>query len=127
MFVKMIITTIALWIIALIIILINRERYALWASSVAFLCGLGGFGIVLQENIAPFINSNYNVPETTNTVLDIIVCVCSGIAHYLGPYCMLMFGVVSARVLALKWEKRLALVTLIPIILTLLLHKIDYW
>jgi len=116
----MIITTIALWSIALIILVTNRDKSTLWASSVAFICGLGGFGVVLEENIIPFIESCYQISETTDTVLHILVSVCSGIAHYLGPWSMLMFGVVSAEVLNTKWEKRLAVISLIPGILTLL-------
>jgi two-component system sporulation sensor kinase B len=123
----MIITTIALWLITLILIVTNREKSILWGSSVAFFGGLGSFQVVLQENIVPFINSSYNVPETTNTVLSIIVCVCSGISHYFVPYSMLMFGVVSAKILATKWEKRLAIIALIPMIVTLSFFPTHYY
>ena len=123
----MIITTIALWLITLILIVTNREKSVLWGSSVAFFGGLGSFQVVLQENIVPFINSSYNVPETTNTVLSIIVCVCSGISHYFVPYSMLMFGVVSAKIVAAKWEKRLAIIALVPMIVTVVLFPTHYY
>ena len=123
----MIITTITLWLITLILIVTNREKSILWGSSVAFFGGIGSFQVVLQENIVPFINSSYNVSETTNTVLSIIVCVCSGISHYFVPYSMLMFGVVSAGILATKWEKRLAVIALIPMIVTLSFFPTHYY
>lgn len=117
----MIIVTIALWIIAVILIVTNGETKSVrWGASLAFLCGLGGFSVVLEENIAAFIGVNYKISEMTNTVLQILISVFSSLAHYLGPYCMLMFGITYAGILNLQWEMRLGVIALIPITITFL-------
>lgn len=53
----MILVTIASWFITFIILATNREKATLWASSIAFLCGLGGFAITIQDYIIPFLKN----------------------------------------------------------------------
>lgn len=94
----------ALWTIAAILFCTDSKSETIrWGSATAFFSGCGGIAVVVNRNVRHFFENHHTV-EGVYRILDGIVGGSSACAHYLAPYCLLLFSLHSGTVAyRMKW------------------------
>ena len=105
----------ALWTLAIILIVTDyKTDTTRWTSIVAFFSGMGGFSVVWEETIIPFLKQSYAISYATEQFHFTLVAVFSAISHYLAPFSMLWYGLVFANIIPKKWKKLSFFLLLLP-------------
>ena len=89
-----------------------------WAMGLTFFAGLAGFSMFWSEN-AILILKYFGLTHETHEIIEAIL---SALSHYFIPYCALMFGLSYSAVLELKYKKIVAMLLLVPLVITFLFY-----
>ncbi|SEB70399.1 HAMP domain-containing sensor histidine kinase [Paenibacillus sp. GP183] len=89
----MLFVLIALWLIAILLLLLDpRSATIRWISAVAFTGGLGALAAVFDDNLLPHLRQASIVSESTLSLLFNIQALCSLTSYYGLPYSYLMLS-----------------------------------
>jgi signal transduction histidine kinase len=89
----MLFVLIALWLIAILLLLLDPRSAAIrWISAVAFTGGLGALAAVLDENLIPHLRQSSIVSESTLSLLFNIQALSSITSYYGLPYSYIMLS-----------------------------------
>ncbi|MGG4147397.1 HAMP domain-containing sensor histidine kinase [Paenibacillus algorifonticola] len=117
----MLFVLIALWGIALILMLSDpRSAVSRRLSGVPFTGGAGAMSVVLDERINPYVSQHY-MNETADQLLYMLQAFCSLLSYYGLPYTFLLFALAYRPIDRLQpYERVLPLLLFIPIAACLL-------
>jgi signal transduction histidine kinase len=111
----MLFVLIALWLIALLLIVIDRRsRTMRWMSAVAFTGGLGAMAAVIDTDIIPYVNERF-ASQVAENFLNRLQAACSLMSYYGLPYSYAMLALNYNPIPALKlWHRHLSFLLLLP-------------
>lgn len=113
----MLFSMIALWTIALVLLIINREsENARWGAAIAISGGFGGFSRVLLEQIRPYLIENNLFNDSIINFIDILRSISSFISHNGPPYTYLIFSICYSGFLDEKKKRLIKYLLFIPVI-----------
>lgn len=112
---------IALWTVALILLLADpRSSVNRWLSAVAFTGGAGALAATLDSIIIPYLTS-IDPREDLESLLYNVQAGSSLVSYYGLPYCFLRFGLAyNSLTISSKAQRMIALILLLPIVLCLI-------
>jgi two-component system, sporulation sensor kinase B len=115
---------ILLSIVAVILLVSDyRSLSVRWASAYAFITGLGGLAVVIEENIMPTIKEQHGEATLYAMALfsdNLLTVIC----YYFSPYTYLLFGLSYSGLISRKRLRLTAFLGLIPILLMYLFFPI---
>lgn len=83
----MFVVFILLWCIGAIVLKTDyKSRVNRWLTCLGIFCGFGGFSVFLEESILPHVKD-----LRSEYILNWVIGLSAAIAHYLAPYCLLIF------------------------------------
>ncbi|MCX7749641.1 MAG: HAMP domain-containing histidine kinase [Clostridia bacterium] len=108
---------IALWTIAAVLIMSNREsESARWGSILSFFSGFGGLAEFLKSDVLPHYQSHFVMDPYSLWIGEWIIGLFLSISHYLSPYAFLIFHISLTGVLGgwgQKYQRYLKMILLI--------------
>jgi len=112
----MILTSIGLFLVAVIILIKDyKTESTKFMAAICFLAGLGSLAVVCDEPIRAYLVTGGASQETLK-LITYISALLSNIAHYVGPYFMLVYGLSYANIVK-KNKKTIYIILLIPSII----------
>ena len=113
------IIALTMWIATIILGIADfKTESTRWAMGLTFFAGLAGFTMFWADNTMLVFKCFRLLKDTQ----DIIGAVLSAFSHYFIPYSALMFGVSYSNVLGPKPKKIVALLLLIPMVITFIFY-----
>ncbi|OEF99547.1 hypothetical protein BHF71_08680 [Vulcanibacillus modesticaldus] len=111
---------ILLWTVAFIVVNTDsKNEYNRWLGLFTFLAGFGGLAVFIREFIELIKIIGVQIPTIDG--------IFSSFAHYLAPYALLMFAIINTEIFRNRWDKwknRIAIILLIPPLLSYILFPV---
>jgi two-component system sporulation sensor kinase B len=121
----MFVVVVAEWLIGIIILVISGKKdYARWISYTAFCAGLGGFSVILFENIRPYIKENIIDNLLLDDFLTLTSHYFSFIAQNVAPFTYLMFGICYCGFFSKVVQRNLSFILFTPVIIMFIISPI---
>jgi signal transduction histidine kinase len=112
----MLFVLIALWLIAIVLLLSDPKKSSIrWLSGVAWCGGFGALSAVTADVLIPYA-SIHSTSEVTADFLLQLKMYSSLIQNYGLPYCFLMFALNYNPVISESWKNRLYFLLLLPVL-----------
>jgi signal transduction histidine kinase len=121
----MLFVLIALWLIAITLLLSDAGKSSIrWLSGVAWCGGFGALSAVAADTLIPYAELHAQ-SEAVISLLNHLKAYSSLMQNYGLPYCFVMFAVSYNPIFSDRWKNRLLLILLLPI-MAMFIFTVNY-
>ncbi|MEX2103970.1 MAG: hypothetical protein WD907_01375, partial [Bacilli bacterium] len=103
-----------LWLISVILVFSDPKNTIIrWSAAIAFFSGCGGLAVTLRERIRFLVSETNHSSIFAEHTMDWFADLCSSLAHYVSPFCLLIFSLLYTERIKGSNQKKWTIITIL--------------